>query len=457
VHAEVTWDPAGPATEATAEDDGSTSLTVGQETNKVVDVIDDKTDPANPVVLQEDLTWAPGLVKEYTYSLTHGGTPGTCADHTNTAVVDLATGSDPTDSTTVTVCVEKPLAAAAATAGADLARTYAWSIDKVADATERTVDPETGTAAFRYTVTVKAAEATDSGWRASGSVTLTNANTYEAGGITASVAAATDLGGGSACVVTGGSGVDVPIATQAGPGTVTLPISCTFTSRPASSGTLTASATWDPAGEATTASATGTAPVTFAVRSETNKVVDVVDDKTRPGTRVVLEQGLAWTAGLVKSYSYDLAIPGPAVEGCADHTNTAVVDQPVGTDPSDTATVRVCTPAVAPVQAFGKARGSVTATCQGTVRAKLVNRTGQRVTYTLRVGKKVHRISVRSGAKRKFTTTGAPRAKVVLRAQGKVLDRIRVPRLCAPPEVLPETGLRTASAARLAALADRWR
>ena len=238
---------------------------------------------------------------------------------------------------------------------------------------------------------------------------------------------------------------------------MTLPVSCTFTSRPASSGTLTATATWDPAGEAATASATATAPVTFGVRSETDKVVDVVDDKTRPGTRVVLEQGLTWQSGLVKTYTYDLAIPGPAVEGCADHTNTATVDLPVGTDVSDTATVRVCTPAVSPEQANGPARGSVTATCQGTVRAKMVNRTGERVTYTLRVGKKVHRIAVRAGAKRKFTTTGAPRAKVVLRAQGKVLDRIRVPKLCAPPEVLPETGLRTATAARRAALADRWR
>ena len=123
--------------------------------------LDDKTDPANPVVLEKGLTWAPGLVKEYPYSLTHGGTPGTCTDHTNTAVVDLPTGTDPTDSTTVTVCVEKPLAAAA-TAGADLARAYAWSIDKVADATERTVDPETGTATFRYTVTVRVSDGTSS-------------------------------------------------------------------------------------------------------------------------------------------------------------------------------------------------------------------------------------------------------------------------------------------------------
>ena len=99
-------------------------------------------------------------------------------------------------------------------------------------------------------------------------------------------------------------------------------------------------------------------------------------------------------------------------------------------------------PEVMPAQAFGKAIGVVRATCQGTVRTRLDNRSGERVTYKLRVGKKVHRIGVASQSTKRFTTHGKARAKVVLKVGSARLDRVRIPALCHAPEVLPETGVR---------------
>ena len=79
--------------------------------------------------------------------------------------------------------------------------------------------------------------------------------------------------------------------------------------------------------------------MSFTVGSETNKTVEVVDDKTVPGQRIVLDPALTWAAGLVKTYTYSLAVAGGAAGACASHTNTATIDQPVGTDPSASVTV----------------------------------------------------------------------------------------------------------------------
>lgn len=347
---------------------------------------------------------------------------------------------------------EAPLAAAV-TAGGTVARAYAWSIEKVADATIRSTD-STGTAAFSYTVTARAGAMTESGWALGGNVTVTNPNTYEGGAITADVAVATGLGGGSSCTVAGGSDVVVPPAGE-GAGQVTLPYTCSFTSAPAGSGTVSATVTWDPAGEATSASTGGSAPGSFAVTSETNRTVTVVDDKTVAGQRVVLDPSVTWSPGLEKTYTYDLAVAGGAPGACAPHTNTATVDQPSGTDPSASATVQACTPEVLPAQAFGRAVGSVRATCLGTVRARMSNRSGDKVVYRLRVGSKVHRIAVRSLSQKKFVTRGRALAKVTLKVGSTRLDRIRIPQRCEAPEVLPDTGLRATSSLMTAFITGR--
>ena len=366
--------------------------------------------------------------------------------------IEHSSGKDVSHYSVVLVKVaEKPLTTSV-TASGTLARTYPWSIEKKADATTRTVDAN-GKATFTYTVTARAGAMTESGWAMSGSATVNNPNAYA--GITADVAVATDLGGGSSCTVTGGEDVVVPASGQ-----VTLPYTCSFSSAPAASGTVTSTVTWDPEGPDASASASGSTAVSFTVASETNKTVEVVDDKTVPGQRIVLDPALTWAAGLVKTYTYSLAVAGGAAGACATHTNIATIDQPVGTDPSASATVQACTPALPPVvvppvvvpptevpevlpeQAFGKAVGSVKASCQGTVKAKLANRSGETVTYKLRVGSKVHKITVKSQSQKKFVTKGQALAKVTLKVGSAKLDQLRIPSLCQAPEVLPDTGLR---------------
>jgi hypothetical protein len=352
---------------------------------------------------------------------------------------------------------EKPLTASV-TAEGELVRTYPWTIEKVADATTRTVD-SSGTATFTYTVTARAGAASDSGWATSGEVTVANPNAWD---LTADVTVASDLGGGSACTVADGDDVVVPATDQ-----VTLTYTCAFSSAPAASGNVTATVTWVPCHEEVPVTTTASAPVAFEVASEVNKTVEVVDDKTVPGQRIVLDPALTWAPGLVRTYTYSLAVTGGAAGECASHTNTATIDQPVGTDPNASTTVKACTPPpvvpppvvppvvtppvvtppvvvpeVLPVQAFGKAVGSVKASCQGTVRTRLANRSGETVVYKLRVGKRVHEIAVKSLAKKKFVTTGQPRALVVLKIGSTRLDKLRVPAACAAPEVLPDTGLR---------------
>ena len=444
--ATATWDA-----EAYYGTDGSAS---GEESFDFADAVQTVTDETATVSdSQVELGEVPGGVvlkasdgvQRFTYTKDFDGVPGECNSYDNTAtVVENDTQETDDDTETVQVCVEKPLVPEVS-GSADLARAYAWSIAKVADATQQTVDGS-GTATFTYTVTATAGASTEAGWQLKGAVTIVNPNEYTDGDITADVTAETTLGGGSVCTVTGGQDAEVP-ASDDGVGSLTLPIACTFSSQPSGSGALNVTTTWDPAGEASSAAAADSTPIVFGVRSETNKTVQVVDDKTVAGQRVVLDPALTWAPGLVKSYTYSLALTGSAAGACQSYTNTATIDLPVGVDPSASAVVLVCTPApeVLPVQSFGKAVGSVRASCQGTVRASLANRSGETVTYKLRVGKKVHKITVKSLTKKKFVTKGKALAKVTLKVGSTRLDKIRIPALCEAPEVLPDTGLRSTS------------
>lgn len=333
-------------------------------------------------------------------------------------------------------CEEAPLSVAVSARGR-VDRTYAWGLEKSADASIRPTN-STGSATFGYTVTARAGAMTESGWELAGEVTVTNPHEGEGEAITADVAVATTLGGGSSCTVVGGPAIDVPPSGQ-----VTSAYTCSFLSAPAGEGVVEATATWTPAGEGSTAAVGATAPAAFAVASETNKTVAIVDDRTVSGQRVVLDPSVTWAPGLVRTYTYDLALRGGAPGACTPYVNTATLDQPVGADPSASATVQACTPEVLPAQAFGRAAGSVHAGCRGTVRTRLSNLTAAPVTYRLRVGTQVHRIVVRSSGRKLFVTTGRARAKVTLKVGGILLDRIRVPQRCAPPEILPDTGLRS--------------
>jgi hypothetical protein len=99
----VSWDPAelpSPHSEAVANTEAS--LTQASETDKVVTVVDDKTDPANPVQLGT-ADFADG-VTTFTYQLTKPAPVGvgtTCVDYTNVAVI---VETEQSDTQVVTVC-----------------------------------------------------------------------------------------------------------------------------------------------------------------------------------------------------------------------------------------------------------------------------------------------------------------------------------------------------------------
>jgi hypothetical protein len=100
----------------------------------------------------------------------------------------------------------------------------------------------------------------------------------------------------------------------------------------------TVNVTWDKAAYHTPgALATDDADVVFGLDVETNKVINVYDDKTDPENPVFLGTR-NWFDG---AYTFEYALELPGVEGgCVDYTNTAVIDE---TGQSDTVTVTICT------------------------------------------------------------------------------------------------------------------
>ena len=233
---------------------------------------------------------------------------------------------------------------ASVTASGTFERVHRWSIEKSVDSVRRTVGPG-GTAKFTYAVVVRAEPIDESGWRARGAVTVVNHDGRD--GVTADVTVDTDLHASSTCVVMDGEDAAVPAGGQR-----TFSYTCSFDSAPTASAAATATVSWKTDGSTTRSSVLATTPVAFAA-TETDKTVEVVDDRTVPGQRVVLAPALSWAAGLEESYTYSLELPnGPAGE-CATYTNTATVE-PTGTYSSpgpiatDTATVTVCAPPVAP-------------------------------------------------------------------------------------------------------------
>jgi len=303
----------------------------------------------------------------YTYSIEQTAPEGTCTTFPNTAVVTavvsgnnegLAQAADvvtlDSASASVTLCGGLPLGIDASAAGS-FDREYLWLIDKSVDQTKVTVD-NGKSATFNYTVKVTPNGVADSGYELGGTVTVTNPNDFE--DIVADVTVTSpDLGGGVACTVTGGDDVVIP---QDG-GEVTLDYTCTFSGTPALTGTVTATATWDPAAAATTdSSASKSLPVTLGIDTETNRTITVTDDKTDPANPV--ELGNATYDDGEASFTYSLVkegVPGTAAgQGCADYTNVATI---VETEQSDTQVVTLChtftggggTPVVKPPQGGG--------------------------------------------------------------------------------------------------------
>jgi len=345
---------------------------------------------------------------------------------------------------------------------------YDWSVDKSVSSNHQTVAAGAN-ATFTYRVLLTAGDEQRSGNELGGTVTLANPNDDD---MVATLAVTATSGTG--CTFPGVPDVSADAGLQVAvpDGESSFAYTCTSASPPAN-GSSTATVSWDPEdfpGETdeSSYSATSTVPYTFALDQSTDEQTTVTDTfhggaaqvlGTFSWATVYNETDASTPPHTVVVATYTRTITAGAAGTCASYLNTArQTENDTGQSTTSQETVTVCAapavvvppvvvpvPEVLPEQSFGKAVGSVRVTCQGTVRTKLNNRTGDRITYKLRVGKKVHRIVVRSTSKKRFTTSGPARARVTLKVEGRVLDRVRIPARCVTPEVLPDTGLRAAA------------
>lgn len=172
---------------ATWGEDSTASATVpvdyllDGETNKQVTVVDDKTNPEEPVILGEAIWNAEGTPIDFDYTLRHQAQAGTCTEYTNTAVVEQ-TGAD--DSTTVTLCGQMALGLEKTAEGlVDL--DYEWAIEKQLDQSRLEYN-EDGTLNAHYSVEARNTGVAEKNLRLSGTVTVSNPNDFDS--ITATLA-----------------------------------------------------------------------------------------------------------------------------------------------------------------------------------------------------------------------------------------------------------------------------
>jgi hypothetical protein len=325
---------------------------------------------------------------------------------------------------------------------------YHWKVLKAVDRTA--ADVAAGAVArFTYTVQLQALPEDPSHHVLVGKVSATNPNEH-AMEVTLGIT-------GPGCAYDGAASLDVDpdaggLQVDLAEGDTVLPYTCAPEGEPAT-GSTTATMAWDeedyPSDAQSPAySASAKADFAYALVASTGGTTTVTD--TFNGGAAENLGTYAWNdvwganpqhTVVVKTYARDL---GGTVGTCTSYPNRAT-ESTDGTTADQT--VKVCVaapPEVLPVQSFGKAVGHVRASCQGTVKARLSNRSGETVTYKLRVGAKVHRIVVKSLARKKFVTQGRAMARVTLKVGSTRLDTVRIPQLCEAPEVLPDTGLRAA-------------
>jgi uncharacterized repeat protein (TIGR01451 family) len=216
------------------------------------------------------------------------------------------------------------------TAVPSYSKTYAWGIAKSVDHASIT-DPS-GKATFNYGVAVTHDSGTAGGWKATGTITVTNPNTVDVTGVTVTDA----ISNGGTCTVSGGTNITVPASDS-----VDLAYTCTYGSAPSpASGTNTATATWTADGSPHT-SATGTATVDFGAVSPT-----VVDGCVSVTDTVAGALGtVCSTDSSPKTYLYTHQVTGTAGT-CVTQPNTATyTTDTTETTGSASKSVQLCTPA----------------------------------------------------------------------------------------------------------------
>jgi hypothetical protein len=226
------------------------------------------------------------------------------------------------------------------TATPSFTRTYAWNIAKAVDKT--LVEQIGGTATFNYTVNVNETGFSDSAFAVSGTITVTNPNSFDVTGV--NVTDSIDNGG--TCSVTNGTNVTVPAGQS-----VSRSYNCTFASNPGS-GNNTATASWDASTFHTPdGSASGKAGYTFgAPTTVVNKTIHVTDcfnsavTPCPPATPTALGTVTATDTQPFASakFTYSRTVNIPA-NNCVFYTNTAVITE---TGQSAQQTIEVCGPAL---------------------------------------------------------------------------------------------------------------
>lgn len=179
----------------------STTVDVTFDLDEVTDgtvvIMDDKTDPSNPVELGT-VSYDDALPWTHSYEVTFQATPDRCENYTNTAWVETA-GTNPFDTVDIIVCDQEDLSVWK-TANATYDRDYEWEIEKSVDQSRIEVD-ESGTAIANYTVVTTASDPIDTNKIVSGMIRMTNPNTA-VGTIEATITEDLDIAG-AVCVIDG--------------------------------------------------------------------------------------------------------------------------------------------------------------------------------------------------------------------------------------------------------------
>lgn len=322
---------------------------------------------------------------------------------------------------------------------------HAWRVFNAVDRNRASAAVGGTTASINYAVGVTAlGSPARSGFEVRGTLGVTNPDAQAL-----PVELSAELTGAGACTITvadesPATGLQVTLP----PGLSSFAYTCAPGSAPADPATTTVTVSWQaPAVEQQAARVAGSssavAQSAYVVDQRTDELTTVSNalDGGTPVDLGTFDWDDVWAAPdhrvLVKVSALALAA-GDGV--CADHVNLA---RESADATSDSETVTVCpAPEVLGEQSFGRAVGRVRASCQGTVRAHLVNRTGRMVVYRLRVGTRVQRFWVRSQYAKTVVAQGDPRAAVTLRAGSVQVGKTQVPRRCQAPSVLPDTGLR---------------
>jgi hypothetical protein len=296
------------------------------ETNKTVTVTDDHHDFTNGGVDPAwTITWsAQGTTETRTYARSISAAAGSCTSETNTAFVKDGLTTLDSDDATAKVCVGADLGVTKVSKES-LTRAYLWDITKTnTDNDPLFVDPATGHVTTHWNITVTADGKQDSGYLMSGTITVSNPNSWEdvvLTGLTDSYS------GGGTCTVDGWNAMTVADKTIPEGGSKDFDYTCSFVgTTPTLSGTNTATATWSSAAAHTP---NGTdhydLPILesdWTLDAEINKSVTVTDGVVGGDPAVQIAGPFTWSDGFSTTFEYTVDLGAPAGE-CQTWTNTA--------------------------------------------------------------------------------------------------------------------------------------